>query len=142
MAAMRDMGLAVLVLLCHGAVAEVFKCIDETGGVSYRDTDCGFAESADAIDRRFSNSLPMGLPEDQAAMIEEVAKEARTRRQVHIDERDAYIRRRNEAIHAKRSECLNLREELADLRASNRSNTSNTDGEARLTYAMRKACST
>ncbi|MEX0943396.1 MAG: DUF4124 domain-containing protein [Pseudomonadales bacterium] len=129
-------------ILCHGAVAEVFKCIDESGQTSYQDTSCAGFESAQPIDRRYSNAIPLRFKEEDARIISQLADETRKLRAKRIDRRNIHIRELSNRLKEKEDQCARLKRRYNEMHVMQRRyGRSDPDAENDLVRHMREACS-
>lgn len=142
MTSMTRLMIAVGLVLCHGAVAEVFKCIDDRGRASYRDTSCTAGESAEPVDRRYANTVPLTFDEKDAAIISELAETSRKQQAKRIERRNRQISDFASQLQEEQARCEQLKARYNEMQIMQR-RYGRTDPDARhdLIRRMREACS-
>ncbi len=122
--------------------AEIFKCTNAAGAISYQSTSCGAAQQTGQIDRRFSNSLPLGVSEEDAVQVSRIASEAEKALKERRARHNEYMRRVVRDFEARQAACADSRSKLDRLRAKQREKgRSHSDELSDAITDMRDACS-
>lgn len=132
---------SILIVVSHGALAEVFKCIDERGFSTYQDRPCPHDSRRSPVDTRYASSLPLKVPDADQEILEQIGAANRARDESRREAMSASLTRRQQAFAQKRAQCLALRAELNALRETAHRDTAGGAAESDLMLRMRGACS-
>ena len=123
-------------------MAEVFKCVDDAGHASYRDTSCDPTQTPAPIDERFVNNLSMGFTAKDAAIIAKLAQQAEKASAERAAGHTARLQELTQQRAEKAKRCAALKTAVDELQIKQRRyGRSDADAEADLIRHMREACS-
>jgi len=133
--------LSIASLCCAGAAAEVFKCVDENGGISYQSTSCERPDDRGTVDGLY-NVLPLGIPARDAELIDHIEAEKAKARKERIERRNRRIDRLILRIRKKETTCRLLKTRYDEMRRWQRHHgRGDPKAETDLIKKMREACS-
>jgi hypothetical protein len=133
--------LSMVSLCCAGATAEVFKCVDESGGISYQFTSCDAPGERGTVGGMY-NVLPLGIPPRDADVIEEIGAERARAKKERVEHRNRHIDRLILRMRKRETTCRLLKARYNEMsRRKRRQGRGDPEAEADLIKNMRVACS-
>ncbi|XOV86297.1 MAG: DUF4124 domain-containing protein [Pseudomonadota bacterium] len=122
--------------------ADIFKCRDDSGRTIYQATSCNAGQTSLEIDHQYSNSLPLGVSEEDALQVSRIASDAENALKERRARHNAYMRRIVRDFEERRAACEARRSRLDEVRAAQRLRGRNNPDELSEAIAdMRDACS-
>jgi len=132
----------LFLLVALPAGAEVQKCVNAQGRISYKDTPCTASERKLPIDRDYANDLPLAPSDEAREMLSNIAREREQRMRERVKRRNEAMERYTREFEAKKARCEQYKQEYDALHRFKRRNGNRVeDYESKLVHKMREACS-
>lgn len=132
----------LIFLLAFPAAADVEKCVDNLGRITYQDMPCPAHASSVEINRGYANELPVAPPLEERKAMDRLRQAREARREAHVNRRNKMIREHTRQYEERKARCRQLKEDRQALIIFQRRNGRRGDDyEGKLIWQMRQACS-
>lgn len=131
-----------ILLIALPVSADIHKCIDQEGAVTYRDMPCSRQERRENIDRNHTNDLPVAPPLEEQKAMEQLSDARKKERAEHVRRRNRAIREYSRQHEQRKARCAKLKEDYrAWERIKRRDGKPGNNQGSKLMRKMRRACS-
>lgn len=132
----------LILLLAVPAAADVEKCVDDLGKVTYQDLPCPVYEKSVDINRSYANELPVAPPLEEREAMDRLRQAREARQEAHVNRRNKAIQEHTRQYEERKALCRQLKEDRQALaRFKRRNGRPGDDYEGKLIRQMREACS-
>lgn len=132
----------LIFLLAFPAAADVEKCVDNLGRVTYQDMPCPIHERRVEINSGYANELPVAPPPEEREAMDRLRQAREARHKAHVNRRNERIRQNARQYEERKARCRQLKEDRqALIKFKRRNGRPGDDYESRLIWQMREACS-
>lgn len=132
----------LLLLLALPASADIHKCVDPGGAVTYQDTPCPAHERSADIDPGYTNDLPVAPPADEREAMARIREARKAEQAQHIRRRNQAIREYTRRYEQRKAKCMQLKKDYrAWVTTRRRDGRPGDNNGSELIRKMRNACS-
>lgn len=132
----------LLLLLALPASADIHKCVDPNGAVSYQGIPCPADKRSADIDSGYVNDLPVAPPPEEREAMARIREARKARQRQHIRRRDQAIREYTRRYEQRKAQCMQLKQDYrAWVITRRRDGRPGDNNGSELIREMRNACS-